>query len=208
MPSTKIFAQLLLGLAACMMAPYTAAEDAPAIPRAAELAPGQDPASRQRQPNTKSEPIWKQLAAATWVADGKADAPRVVYTFSDPNCPYCQRFSEAARPWVDAGKVQLRHLLIGLISPSSSTKAAAILTAPDSTAALRENERHFRRGGILAAADVPQAIRSRLDQNRDLMASLGFRGTPGILYLDDAGQLQRLNGLPRAGAWERILGRK
>src|SRR3546814_10919624 len=62
-----------------------------------------------------SDQAWADLESATWVLDGKADAPRVIYTFNDANCPYCHLFWEAARPWVDAGKVQLRHLFVGII---------------------------------------------------------------------------------------------
>lgn len=75
--------------------------------------------------------VWAQLESATWVLDGKADAPRIVYTFSDANCPYCNHFWEAARPWVNSGKVQLRHLLVGIIREDSPAKAAAILGASD-----------------------------------------------------------------------------
>lgn len=153
-----------------------------------------------------SEAIWKQLDDSTWVADGKAQAPRVVYTFSDPNCPYCNRFWQAARPWVDAGKVQLRHIVVGVIRADSSTKAAAILGAPDRTAALLENERNFRQGGIKPAASVPAAIRDSLDNNQILMAELGFRGTPGILYKDEQGPVQRVNGMPRPDVLARVLG--
>ncbi len=76
------------------------------------------------------EAIWKQLDESTWVADGKARAPRVVYAFSDPNCPYCNRFWEAARPWVDAGKVQLRHIIVGVIRADSSTKPPPFSARP------------------------------------------------------------------------------
>ena len=73
-----------------------------------------------------SAKMWTKLEASAWVRDGKADAPRVVYTFSDANCPYCHKFWEAARPWVDAGKVQLRHIMVGVIREDSPAKAAAI----------------------------------------------------------------------------------
>ena len=94
--------------------------------------------------------MWTKLEASAWVRDGKADAPRVVYTFSDANCPYCHKFWEAARPWVDAGKVQLRHIMVGVIREDSPAKAAAILSARDPSAALLENEHQFDRGGIKA----------------------------------------------------------
>jgi len=48
--------------------------------------------------------VWKTLEKSTWIQDGKPDAPRVVYVFSDPNCPYCYKFWQAARPWVESGR--------------------------------------------------------------------------------------------------------
>ena len=44
--------------------------------------------------------VQSQLEASNWVPDGKADAPRVIYTFTDPNCKYCHKFWEAARHFV------------------------------------------------------------------------------------------------------------
>src|SRR5699024_2137655 len=128
-----------------------------------------------------SDQVWGQLEAATWVIDGQADAPRTVYTFTDANCPYCHLFWEAARPWVDAGQVQLRHLLVGVISQDSPTKAAAILGASDPSAALLENEMKFDDGGITPAPSLPDDVAKALEDNQHLMMTLGFRGTPGII---------------------------
>jgi thiol:disulfide interchange protein DsbG len=153
-----------------------------------------------------SDALWDKLASSTWIRDGKADAPRIVYMFSDPNCPYCHRFWAAARPWVDAGKVQLRNLLVGVIKPDSSTKAAAILGASDRTAALEQNERNFEKGGITPAASVPPDVRKILGTNQALMAELGFQGTPGIIYQDEKGLVQRLTGMPQPDALGKILG--
>lgn len=143
-----------------------------------------------------SRRIWSQLEKSRWVADGRADAPRVVYVFTDPNCPYCNRLWENARPWVDAGKVQLRHVMVGVIRPDSATKAAAILTAASPAAALARNERNRETGGITPAATISGAIRSALDSNEHLMTQLGFQGTPGILFRDAKGLVQRRSGMP------------
>lgn len=153
-----------------------------------------------------SDALWAKLESYTWVRDGKADAPRVVYMISDPNCPYCHRFWAAARPWVDAGKVQLRNLLVGVIRADSSAKAAAILGAKDQTAALEQNERDFDKGGIAPAASVPPEVRKTLGTNQALMAELGFQGTPGIIYQDEKGLVQRLTGMPQPDALGKILG--
>lgn len=153
-----------------------------------------------------SDQAWTQLESATWVLDGKADAPRIVYAFTDANCPYCHLFWEAARPWVDAGKVQLRHLLVGVIKEDSPAKAAAILGAADPSAALRENEVKFDQGGITPAKSVPDDVQRTLEDNQMLMLSMGFRGTPGIIVLDDQGLIQKYNGMPQQGALTEVLG--
>jgi thiol:disulfide interchange protein DsbG len=64
-------------------------------------------------PMTKK--TWGQLDASAWIADGAGNAPRIVYTFTDRNCPYCNKFWSDARRWVKAGKVQLRHVMVGIL---------------------------------------------------------------------------------------------
>ena len=150
--------------------------------------------------------VQSQLEASNWVLDGKADAPRVIYTFTDPNCKYCNKFWEAARPWVDAGKVQLRHILVGVIRDDSPAKAAAILQAPDRSAALLENEKKAGQGGITPAFSVSPDVRKTLDAHRKLMMSLGFRGTPGIVVIDGQGGTKSYGGMPRPAALPEVFG--
>ena len=95
-----------------------------------------------------TEKIWKQLEGSTWVADGVKNAPRVIYTFTDPNCPYCNKFWNDARPWVTAGKVQVRHIMVAVLGPTSPGKAAAILSAPDPQAALTQHQQPHGSGGM------------------------------------------------------------
>lgn len=73
--------------------------------------------------------VWNSLEKSKWIQDGDSKAPKVVYVFSDPNCPYCHTFWKQARPWVDSGKVQLRHIMVGVIRPSSKAQAATLLSA-------------------------------------------------------------------------------
>lgn len=153
-----------------------------------------------------SSRTWAQLEASEWIADGRADAPRIVYTFSDPNCPFCNRFWGAARPWVDAGKVQLRHIMVGVIRADSANKVAAIMAANSPSAALHLNETNYAAGGIAPANSVPASVRATLDANQKLMVDLGFQGTPGILFLDETNLVQRRAGMPQADDLENVLG--
>lgn len=153
-----------------------------------------------------SDRQWAQLQSATSVPDGKANAPRIVYAFTDANCPYCHRFWEASRPWVDAGKVQIQHIMVGIIKQDSPAKAAAILGAADPSVALLENERKYAQGGITPAKSVPANIRTTLDDNQMLMLSMGFRGTPGIIVRGPDGVLKKYNGMPQGPQLAEVLG--
>ncbi|HET7313190.1 thiol:disulfide interchange protein DsbG [Salinisphaera sp.] len=149
---------------------------------------------------------WAKLKKATWVADGSDQAERVIYMFTDPNCPYCHRFWQAARPWVKAGKIQIRHVLVGLLKPSSLPKAAAILAADDPSAALDRSERHYDDGGITPLNDPPAGLAKKIKQNTDLMKSLGLFATPTLFYRDADGDIAIKQGLPRGDALTDVMG--
>lgn len=156
--------------------------------------------------NPLDKEVWTKLEAATWVLDGNVKAPRIVYTFSDPSCPYCNRFWDAARPWVDSGKVQLRHIVVGIIKADSLAKAAAIMEAPDRSEAFGENEKKARQGGIKPSTKISAPIHRILDANQRLMLSLGFRGTPGIIVKSHNGELKKYYGMPHDEILEEVLG--
>jgi len=165
--------------------------------------------ARETLEKTVAEPMttrtWTALESSAWVADGKADAPRIVYTFSDANCPYCHRFWDAARPWINDGKVQLRHIMVGVIREDSPGKAAAILSARDPSAALLKNETSFQSGGI-EPVEVSAEVAARLEANQRLMGELGFQGTPAILFKDATGALQRRSGMPQGADMLQVMG--
>ena len=158
--------------------------------------------------------VWGQLEKSHWIADGREGAPRMVYVFTDPNCPYCNKLWADARPWVDAGKLQLRHVMVGILTPTSAGKAAALLGATDPVAALDAHERgHVASNaktlasgrpkplgdeGVKPLASVPPALAAQLDANAKLMASYGLRATPALVWKDVRGGVQMRQGAPEA----------
>lgn len=150
---------------------------------------------------------WKQLEGSAWIADGSPKAARVVYVFTDPNCPYCQKFWKDARPWVDSGKVQLRHIMVGILGPTSPGKAAALLSAKDPAAALHDHETR-KGGGVTALAEIPARAGVQLQGNHSLMEQLELGATPAILYKDGNGVLQMVQGAPQPDRMEVVLGKR
>ena len=171
---------------------------------------GQDMAEDQLKKMVEApihEDGWQKLEKATWVPDGSANAPRIIYTFTDPNCPYCNQFWLAARPWVESGKVQLRHVMVGVIRQDSPGKAAAILEAKSPQEALTQNELKQKDGGISALGTISAASAASLERNAELMTELGFGGTPAIVYRKSDGSIGTMSGLPQGAAMEELLGK-
>ena len=143
----------------------------------------------------QSKVMWEKLKDSSWIADGSDKAQTIVYVFTDPNCPYCKRFWNDARAWVDAGKVQLRHVMVGTLGESSQKKAAYLLSAKDPKAALQGNE--SAKKPAEEAKTIEPKQRQQIDDNQQLMGLLGASGTPAILYLDETGMLQMHPGAPQ-----------
>ena len=152
--------------------------------------------------------VWTNMEKSNWIADGKADAPRIVYLFSDPNCPYCNMFWEQARPWVDSGKVQLRHIMVGIIREDSPAKSAALLAAKDPQQALHEHEKAGKASKLKPLEKIPADVQAKLDANAKLMEELDVAATPAIFYLDAQGNLQQQQGAPSPDKLVQILGPK
>ncbi|GAA0561547.1 thiol:disulfide interchange protein DsbG [Halomonas salifodinae] len=145
---------------------------------------------------------WAELEASTWIADGSDDAERIVYTFTDTRCPYCKAFWEQTRPWIEAGEVQLRHIMVGVLSSQSPREAIALLASGDPGAALAD---HQAGGEIAPLERLPRDLEEALYENQQLMHGLGIMATPGILYRQ--GELVELaQGLPAEDALDRVMG--
>ncbi|WP_397451954.1 thiol:disulfide interchange protein DsbG [Pseudomonas sp. NA-150] len=152
--------------------------------------------------------VWAKMEHSNWIGDGSKTAPRVVYLFSDPNCPYCNMFWSQARPWVESGKVQLRHIMVGVISETSPAKAAALFADKAPETALHDHEKAGRSSTLKPLDNIPKDIQAKLDANMQLMTDLGLSATPSIFYMDDNGRLQQQQGAPRPEMLGKILGPK
>ncbi len=152
--------------------------------------------------------VWAKMQKSHWIQDGDTNAPRTVNLFSDPNCPYCNMFWEQARPWVKAGKVQLRHIMVGIIREDSPGKSAALLAANDAPKALQEHESAGKASKLKALEKIPADIQAQLNANMQLMDELELSATPAIFYLDEKGGLQQQQGAPSPAKLVKILGPK
>jgi thiol:disulfide interchange protein DsbG len=150
----------------------------------------------EHMPEADLSSHWAKLEESDWVAVGAENPERVVYMFTDPNCPYCNAIWKATEPYYDDG-LQVRHIMVGILRESSMAKAAAILGADDPAAALRQHEESYESdGGIAPAEDISSEARQKLEANNQLMRAVGVNGTPAIFYKDADGKVKSANGMP------------
>lgn len=154
------------------------------------------PAMRDALDAGLSEAQWQQLEKSSWVVEGNPKAKRVVYVFVDTRCPYCHKLWEASQPYLDKGNVQVRNILVAVISPSSLPEGAAILDARDPAQAWRDNERNFGHNPRPAANEGSAASRAKIRANNALMMQFGSDGTPTEVYKDADGKVRMLQGMP------------
>lgn len=141
--------------------------------------------------------IWKSLAQSTWIQDGKPDAAKIVYVFTDVNCPYCHTFWKQARPWVDSGKVQLRHIMVGVIRENSLAQAATVLSATDPAALFKKFNQSNGKDPIQAMQNIPPALRQKLEANAALMDKYEFYATPAVVWRNTNGDIESEQGAPK-----------
>lgn len=154
----------------------------------------------------KSENDWKRLESSNWIADGSPMAKRIIYTFTDPNCPYCKKFWQSARPWIASGQVQLRHILVGILKADSQGKAAAILAADNPAEILAKHEAGNLFPELAALQDPSPEVSNKLMDNHKTMMELNVSATPATFYRDASGAVNKQMGLPPEPVLKEIFG--
>ena len=152
--------------------------------------------------------MWKKLNAAHPLKEGADAAPRKVFVFADPFCPYCKAFWAEAQPWVKAGKVQLNTLLVAFLNPNSGRNASAILNAKDPVTAWKEYELSGGKKLPKPDATATRETVEILQKHQALMDSLGGNATPAIYYLNEENELQQVMGLPNEKQLVEMFGPK
>ena len=114
-----------------------------------------------------------------------------------------------------------RRVIVGILTPTSAGKAAALLASKDPSDMLAAYEsrnatataralasghpRPLDDHGLQSPATIAAAQQQELAANEHLMASLGLEATPGIVWRDAEGKLRMREGEP-GGSLDAILG--
>lgn len=153
--------------------------------------------------------LYAELEKAPHVVEGtQANPKRILYIFTDPECPYCHLAWAALQPYEAAG-LQVRWVMVAVIKPSSQPKALEILGATDRTGTFRAMEsNHGKPWKPKLTVDPGRraTIQRGLESNAILMARFKFGGTPGFVWKDERGEVHLQAGMPKLSEFPRITG--
>jgi len=168
-----------------------------AVSAQSSAAPGQESTAAIGESASGLSPgVMLRLSRAPYIQEGMVKTERVVYVFIDPQCPYCHELWSAIHSL--PASVQVRYLMVAVISKASWGKAAAILESKDRAAALRKHESGIHDRGIRALQEIAPEIRESLELNNLFFDALKIPGTPGIVYTDAGGAVRVSSGVPPA----------
>lgn len=141
---------------------------------------------------TPAEQLYNDLENSNWIPLGQRGAP-VVYTFIDPQCPYCHAFvNDLRKDYLNNGMVQLRIIPVGF-RDETRAQAAFLLSVPS------PRDRYFRfLDGDKEALPVSQDINQQgVQRNLAIMQSWKLNVTPLTVYRGQDGDVKIVQGRPQ-----------
>ncbi|MCS5931404.1 thiol:disulfide interchange protein DsbG [Klebsiella pneumoniae subsp. pneumoniae] len=148
------------------------------------------------------------MASAHWLQDGRKGRPYRAVCLCRSLLSLLQAVLAAIPPWVEAGKVQIRTLLVGVIKPESPATAAAILASNDPAKTWHDYEQSNGKMALTIPKAIPPEKMKMLNVNQQLMDDLGANVTPAIYYMNKDNMLQQVVGLPDKEKLHIMMGEK
>ena len=133
--------------------------------------------TRERSAQLTSQALRKSSDNA--IKRVRGNGKRVLYTFEDPNCPYCRELQKELMKVTD---VTIYTFLWAILSPDSVEKSKAVWCSKDRAKAWDDLMSNGTVPQISAKCDAP------LEKNHELAQRFGIRGTPAV-YLADGRQV-------------------
>ena len=138
---------------------------------------------------TPSEQLFSDVESGNWIPLGNDGAP-VIYSFVDPQCPYCHALiTDMRKDYIDTGAVQVRMIPVGF-KEGSMEQSAFLLAVPNPQARWY---RHLE-GDAEALPVTPGINEQGVQRNMAIMQSWKFDVTPLTVYRAKSGQVKIVQG--------------
>jgi thiol:disulfide interchange protein DsbG len=176
----------LLGLAATLAAASLAAPARAQAPAAMAPAPLPPPDARAMLEQFEKSGRGFEMRPGV-------KAVTTVYVVFDPQCPWCSKFWESAKPIAD--RVRFVWLPVAVLNPRSEPQGAAILAAANPVETMEANEAQLPKGGLpLESLAPPMAAREDVWSNSRIYRRTGGRSVPFAVYRDAQDQAATIPG--------------
>lgn len=103
----------------------------------------------------------------------RGDGRRVMAMFSDPYCPYCQRFEKTLQQIND---ITVYVFMYPVIRPQNADHSKAVWCAPDRQKAWLDLALEHKPPSVAPSCENP------VEKNLELGQSLGVNGTPTVIF--------------------------
>ena len=133
---------------------------------------------------TVSKDVLDKLEKSVNMTYGKGD--KFVYYITDPDCPFCRRFSPMLKEWAKKNNVQVKVILYPLpIHPEAKPKAIAMVCDKKGYDHIHKN---------VNTKNQCKKGKEAIEKNMKLMQELGISGTPTVIGMNG----KYIVGLPRS----------
>ncbi len=133
---------------------------------------------------TVSKEVLQKLEESVNMTYGKGD--KYVYYITDPDCPFCRRFSPMLKEWAKKNNVQIKVILYPLpIHPQAKPKAIAMVCDKKGYDDIHKN---------VNTKNQCEKGKKAVEKNMKLLQEIGVSGTPTVIGMNG----RYIVGLPRS----------
>lgn len=149
--------------------------------------------------------MMEKLGKENVVIEGAKNAKSSIYLFVDLNCGYCYYLWQATRDYIKKyPDIQLKWVPVAVLGEDSAVKAAHILADGGSLDVFSDYKVNYRKKKGDPSGMTTKG-RQLTIQNNQMMRSLGYSGTPAMLFVDAKGVAGEARGMPRLKQLAEIL---
>ncbi len=136
------------------------------------------------QYRTVSQEILQELEKHVNMTYGEGE--KFVYYITDPDCPFCRRFSPMLKEWADKNKVQVKVILYPLpIHPEAKPKTIAMVCDKLGYDDIHRN---------IDTKNQCEEGKKAIENNLELLSKIGISGTPTVIGMNG----KVVVGIPRS----------
>lgn len=131
-----------------------------------------------------SQDVLSKLEEHVNMTYGKGD--KYVYYITDPDCPFCKRFSPMLKEWADKNSVQIKVILYPLpIHPEAKPKSIAMVCDKKGYDSIHKD---------VSTKNQCKEGKEAIEKNLEFLQKLGVSGTPTVIGMNG----KYIVGLPRS----------